>query len=623
MPKDTESKKEKRKAATSGLHVERLTPVEITRRGTEPPSNASLVARSPGIPLRGKTRSTSHIEGDRTGTHLRPDHEHTSGHLSIADDWTGAHLKMSRENATEQLHVIERQTIHRINKDREQNTSRILKIPEDRTGIHPKAEMSGDLIHNARNHSGIQRKTKAQENHFDAFKKNNQETPTSSALNSTAQLKDSDSHETDSVAFSRADFLRNSNKKQKTRSILRKSKKEKEPVPINARPPILPPDPIEEKKKKRRIRRREQRSGFLGGLMYFLFVTCLSLCIAVFTWMAVNDLMSLNKGSYSATIVLPATEFRSEEITLTNESGSIIGTKEVSHANIDYICKELYNAGLVQYPWLFRFYCRISNADLKFSPGEYELKSSYDYRALVQNMRAGAGGVSTVTVTFPEGFTLFDIFQRFEEKKVAKASELWDAAQSAIFNFDFLTGTEAEGATRLEGYLYPDTYEFYIGMEPSSAISKLLSNFSYKYTADMITQTRNMGYSVADVIKIASIIEKEALLEDDRAYVASVIYNRLRAGMSLGMDCTILYLHQDYDGEPTVDMLNEDSPYNTHIYGGLPPTAICNPGMASISAALNPAESDFYYFYADKESGKLNFFSNYNDFTNYIYSVNG
>ena len=133
----------------------------------------------------------------------------------------------------------------------------------------------------------------------------------------------------------------------------------------------------------------------------------------------------------------------------------------------------------------------------------------------------------------------------------------------------------------------------------------------------MRSQTEKMGYSVKDIITIASIIEKEAKLEDDRAYVASVIYNRLAANMSLGMDTTILYLYQDHEGEPTAEMLADPSPYNTHINYGLPPTPICNPGMASITAALNPAESNYYYFYADMNTGKLNFFTNYNDFAYY------
>ena len=350
--------------------------------------------------------------------------------------------------------------------------------------------------------------------------------------------------------------------------------------------------------------------------MYFLFILCLSVALAFFAWMAASDVMALNKRSFSTTVTLPASAFTYEEVAVTADDGTVT-TKNVTHADIDAVSDALYRAGLIQYKWLFSLYCRVSNADTRFDPGEYELKSSYDYRALVQNMREGAGGITTVDVTIPEGFTMLDIFTRLEENKVSTMSEFMSAAAGYNFRYDFLDDGSYAGATRLEGYLYPDTYQFYVGMEASSAINKLLNNFYYKFNADMRSQADKMGYSVGDIVTIASIIEKEAKLEDDRAYVASVIYNRLNANMSLGMDTTILYLYQDHEGEPTAEMLADTSPYNTHIHNGLPPTPICNPGMASLTAALNPAESNYYYFYADMDTGKLNFFTNYNDFVNY------
>ena len=350
--------------------------------------------------------------------------------------------------------------------------------------------------------------------------------------------------------------------------------------------------------------------------MYFLFIICTSIAIAFFAWMAASDVMALNKRNFEATISLPASAFTSEEVKVMKDGQETI--KNITHADISYVSNVLNKAGLVNYPWLFELYCKVSNADTKFDPGEYDLKSSYDYRALVQNMRAGAGGISTVDVTIPEGFTLYDICKRLEEKKVASFDSLMDAAANYAYNYDFLSGSEYDGASRLEGFLYPDTYQFYVGMEASSALNKLLNNFYLKFNADMVSQAGKMGYSIKDIITIASIIEKEAKLEDDRAYVASVIYNRLNSGMSLGMDSTILYLYPEHEGEPTAEMLQEDSSYNTHIYDGLTPTAICCPGMQSILAALNPAESNYYYFVGDDESGKLTFFTNYDEFAWYV-----
>lgn len=369
-----------------------------------------------------------------------------------------------------------------------------------------------------------------------------------------------------------------------------------------------------------RLRKLEQRSGCLGGLMYFLFIFCLALGIAFFAWMAASDVLALNKKTFTTTVTLPAESFTAEQVETYDSAGAATGFKTISHASIPYVAKALKEAGLIQYEWLFELYCNLSHADTKFDPGEYELKSSFDYRALVQNMRIGAGGIGTVDVTIPEGFTMQDIFRRFDENGVASYETLMEAAENGDYDFAFIETTKDEGAGRLEGYLFPDTYQFYRGMEGSTAIGKLLKNFGVKYTTDMITQTVNMGYSVKDIITIASIIEKEAALDEDRAFVSSVIYNRMRSGMTLGMDTTILYVFQEHEGEPTQEMLDYDSPYNTHIYSGLPPTPICNPGLASINAALNPEQSDYYYFYADIETGKLNFFTNYNDFNAYAES---
>ena len=360
--------------------------------------------------------------------------------------------------------------------------------------------------------------------------------------------------------------------------------------------------------------RVSRKTGCLGGFMYFLFIACLSVALAFFLWMIASDMLSLNKKSFEATVDLPASAFTSETIETFDENGRSTGTEKVTHVDVDYMAEQLKNAGLIEYEWLFKLFCKVSNADVKVDPGEYELKSTYDYRSLIQNMRANSGGVQTADITIPEGYTMLQIFAKFDEEGVADYDELLTAAAESNFKYSFLEGMDSYGALRLEGYLFPDTYQFYINMEPSSAINKLLSTFYAKYSEYLIAQTENMGITIKDVVTIASMIEKEALYDEDRYLVSSVIYNRLAAGMELGFDSTILYLHQDHEGEPTAEMLTEDTPYNTRLYKGLPPTPICNPGMASINAALNPADTSYYYFYADADTGKLNFFSSYEEF---------
>ena len=352
------------------------------------------------------------------------------------------------------------------------------------------------------------------------------------------------------------------------------------------------------------------RTGCLGGVMYFVFIICVSVVLACVAWMAASDALALNKDKFKANIELPAEIFKSETVDTFDEDGKKTGTKRISVADMDYVTDELKDAGLIEYKWLFSLFCRISHADLKVNPGEYELSSNYDYRALIQHMRAGSDTALTVDVTIPEGFSMHQIFRKLEEEKVCSYDELVEAAANYKYNYPFLEGSEPGDSKRLEGYLFPETYQFYIDMQASSAINKFLDVFYKKLDADIIARARELNISIGDVVKIASMIEKEAANDEEREIIASVIYNRLRSDMPLGIDATILYEYPDHEGAPTGEMLEADSPYNTRVHSGLPPTPICNPGLASIKAALYPAQTDYYYYALDTESGTHRFFTN-------------
>ena len=362
----------------------------------------------------------------------------------------------------------------------------------------------------------------------------------------------------------------------------------------------------------------EYKTGCLGGIMYFVFIICISVVFACLAWMAASDVLALNKADFTAKVTLPAEIFSSETVDTYDEDGNKTGTKRVTSADITYVANALKEAGLIEYKWLFETYCKISHAERKVSPGEYELDSSYDYRALVQNMRAGSSSALTVDVTIPEGFTMQQIFKRLEENGVCSYDELMDAAANYNFNYSFLEGIETGDASRLEGFLFPDTYQFYVGMQASSAIDKFLKTFYNKMDAELLSQAQTMGLSIKQVVTIASMIEKEAANDNERARIASVIYNRLNSGMALGIDATILYVHQDNEGAPTAEMLVEDSPYNTRLYAGLTPTPICSPGIESIKAALYPETTDYYYYALDTATGEHQFFTNETEHQNFV-----
>lgn len=362
----------------------------------------------------------------------------------------------------------------------------------------------------------------------------------------------------------------------------------------------------------------EYHSGCMGGIMYFVFIACVSVVLACLAWMAASDMLALNKDEFTAVVTLPMSIFSSETVDTYDEEGNKTGTERVTYADMDYVTDVLKEAGLIEYKWLFNVFCKISTASEKVSPGEYELKSTFDYRALIQNMRAGSASTVTVDVTLPEGFTMRQIFQRLEEMNVCSYDELMESAANDKFNYSFLEGMEEGDATRLEGFLFPDTYEFYVGMQASSAINKMLETFYYKQTADMLKQASDMNMSMREIVNVASLIEKEAANDAERALIASVIYNRIYAGMQLGIDASVLYEYPDHEGAPTAEMLQTDSPYNTRIRTGLPPTPICNPGMASITAALNPESTGYYYYALDTATGEHRFFTNETEFNNFV-----
>ena len=360
-----------------------------------------------------------------------------------------------------------------------------------------------------------------------------------------------------------------------------------------------------------------RRKPRLAGLMYFIFVVSLSVILACLAWSAATDVLALKSDNVEATVTLAKDSFSYSEYEVKTEDGQTL-TKKSHTADIDYVAGKLKEAGIIRYEWLFKLYCSFSHAEEKIDPGTYELKSAYDYRALVIKMQSGSGAMVTIKITFPEGYTMRNIFKKLDSMGVCEYDELMDAAANATFNYSFLEGAEKGDAKRLEGFLFPDTYEFYEGMPASSAINKLLEGFHYKLTAEMLEWQEKSGYSMKEIVTIASMIEKEAANDDERSKIASVIYNRLRRDWQLQIDSTTLYEYPDHEGAPTAEMLEKDSPYNTRLNTGLPPTPICSPGLASLRAALKPAETDYMFYALNAETGTHEFFTNASAFDAFV-----
>lgn len=391
----------------------------------------------------------------------------------------------------------------------------------------------------------------------------------------------------------------------------------------------VPDNGLEERDFRPVRQRRDGKTGFLGGFMYFIFIISVSIILACLAWMAASDVLALNKEELTIDVVIPEEIFTPGQLKVENEDGSV-SYKDVEIADMGEVATILKNAGIIEYKPLFSFYSTISKAKYKIDPGTYTLSTELDYRAIVKKMQFGSDSQVRTTITFPEGFTVKQIFRRLEENKICKYEELMECAATYEFNterYPFLADIPYGDASRLEGFLFPDTYEFYQGMTPQAAIDTFLQIFKARITAEMLDWIAESGYSYRDIINIASMIEKETSgSDDDRKNISSVIFNRLKAGMALGVDATSIYSHQDYEGDPaemvTTWVADTSDPYNTRHEPGLPPTPICNPGIASITAALKPNETGYYYYALDTATGEHRFFTNNEDFNAFVSTQN-
>jgi len=332
--------------------------------------------------------------------------------------------------------------------------------------------------------------------------------------------------------------------------------------------------------------RREKRTGCIGGILYSIFVICVSLIVASVIWMATVDVLGFGAVDEPVNVVVPQ-GFTIEDVT-----------------------EMLYDTGLIRYRFLFNIYADFSNAEDKISAGTYVLNKSFDYRALVQGMTARAGVRVEIRVTIPEGYTLAQIFNILEDYGVVhSANDLWEVATNNNFNFHFLDEETLGNRLRLEGYLFPETYDFFLDSNPIQPISRMLREFDRRFTEEYIEQAEEMGYTIHEIMTLASMIEREAGSDEERPRIAAVMYNRLnsRDFPRLEIDATIHYAIAGTDRPFSTDI---DHLYNTYLHEGLPPGPIANPGIASIRAALYP-DSTNEYFYALNRQGTHNFFTTY------------
>jgi UPF0755 protein len=277
-----------------------------------------------------------------------------------------------------------------------------------------------------------------------------------------------------------------------------------------------------------------------------------------------------------------------------------------SKSNLTQICSNLKDAGVLQQPRLFIYYLRFTRQDRKVKSGYYHISADWTLRELAHHLTNGNTAVNKVTI--PEGLASWEIFSILKRHFILDSTIL----DSLTHDRDFVAACSIT-ALSLEGYLYPDTYFFPYSLSEQAVLKIMTRQFWNVFRKLNYPQSQVfVKYGIHGLITLASIVEEEAAVNDEKPLIAGVFANRLKKGWPLGADPTIRFILKKLTGPLYRSELNQRNPYNTRIFSGLPPGPVSNPGLRSISAALYPATTDFLFFVAKDNGSKEHFFSKTN-----------
>jgi UPF0755 protein len=276
------------------------------------------------------------------------------------------------------------------------------------------------------------------------------------------------------------------------------------------------------------------------------------------------------------------------------------------------IATAMENRQLIRSAFAFELYARFSGHTGNLLAGHYALARGMSVSEILSILEGGKTEVDVIKVTIPEGFTVIQIAERLSEYGVCSQSEFLSEVQTGSFSEPFLALIHENKNVkyRLEGYLFPDTYNFDKQEAAHDIINEMLLDFQSRVGGSVLKTATKEGKSLTEVITEASLIEKEARVDKERPIIASVINNRLAAkpSMRLQLDATIEYIlgHQNIVTDAD---LRVNNPYNTYLYPGLPPGPIANPGLLSIEAVLHPSLTDYYYYVVKNNGSGEHYFA--------------
>ncbi len=266
--------------------------------------------------------------------------------------------------------------------------------------------------------------------------------------------------------------------------------------------------------------------------------------------------------------------------------------------SVTSVSKKMQDEGIILNGFMFKTFFTLSEPDYVLTPGEFVVTAKMSYSELVDKIIKAT--VTTNNVTFPEGLTNEEIIDKLKTNNIISDKEEF---KNALKEYSFEVGeTKIDGSkNELNGYLFPDTYNFHEHSAPKDVIDRMATNFKKHWKIEYTQRAKDLGMSVEEVIILASIIQREARYAEDFYAIASVFHNRLEIGMKLQSCATVQFILNERKPVLSIADTQIDSPYNTYLNEGLPPTAISSPGALALEAALFPDDSDYLFFFCDKD----------------------
>ena len=334
----------------------------------------------------------------------------------------------------------------------------------------------------------------------------------------------------------------------------------------------------------------------LSTAIWVVLILFIGITLGRTVWLCAVDLLALGKTG--------------QAVTITIERGDTLSD----------VAQKLEDSGMIRYSTLFETFAKLTGKGDRIQHGTINFDENiiYDYNALISAMSYKDGPTDVVEVMIPEGYNCMQIFALLEEKGVCSVADLEEyAANGELSEYWFLDGVKRGQKYCLEGFLFPDTYQFYLNSEPKDAIEKMLDGFETRFSDSLkdkfekMKADLNLNLTFYELVIMASMVQKEKATDLEGYMIASVFYNRMRKPsefLYLNCDSTIIYAQNVYKGQTSII----DS-YDTYKVPGLPPTPICNPGLSSLDASVDPETSSYYYFVLDKSKNEHVFAKTYSE----------